>query len=147
MTDDQVKDEDTEAAVDAISDISPQGFCIAINFFKPSADFLMITYPTEWMSHYAKTSLILEDPTISYAKDNNGVITWDELRLLFPGSRTFIESKKFGMEKGTTLVTEIDGVKSIVSGAGMNWDRRQVRTARIALHTVHLMNAKTRRAA
>ena len=141
----KVSDEiETKKALDAISELSPDGYCVAINFLKTDVDFVKIDYDLEWLNHYASENLLLDDPTVTFAREKTGHITWDKLREEYPDTKTLFESRKFGIDKGNTISVEVDGIKSLLSGAGRNWTPDEVRKARSMLLTIHGLYAKYR---
>ncbi len=144
MMSDQNFDKATAEAMKVIRDLSPQGYCVAVNISRPDVDFLQMHYEMPWLQYYAENNLLLDDPTVSFAHSTNGHITWDDLREMYPEARTLKDCRKFGIDKGNTLVIEIDGVKSLVSGAGKNWTTSEIQNIRFALHTIHLMNVTDR---
>ena len=124
------------------SPFHPRGYCVVVNMDRPDVDFLQMNYDLPWLNHYVENSLMMDDPTVTFARETSGHATWSELRARYPKTRTLKDARDFGIGEGNTLSIEIDGVRSLVSGAGYNWSPIEVERARFALHTIHLMNVR-----
>lgn len=103
--------------------IAPRGYCIALNISSDEGEqpaFLHIDYPDEWREIYFNENLILDDPTVKFARENIGVVTWHDLKLQHPQSKTFQISKQFGISQGVTIAKIISGHRCAISLTASN---------------------------
>lgn len=134
-----------KACVAEFHRICPLGFAAVVNITELQYDWVEFHYPQPWINQYIENEFILDDPTLIFAKDRTGHVTWEDLREEFPGNRVMEEAREFGLTNGSTLVLDFGGIRSVASGAGKVWTQEDVETLTVALTTLHGLFAKPRK--
>lgn len=101
-----------------LRDMSPAGYALGFQIKYTTPKFMFQTYPKDWLDHYAKSGLLMQDPTLGWGFENTGVIRWDALTDQDPAG-VIRQAAEYGAKFGITCAHEspgaADGVRSIGS--------------------------------
>ncbi len=62
-----------------LKNIAPAGFVVGLHIQFTTSRFLFQTYPRRWVKHYSENGLIVSDPTVVWAAQNEGIKYWHAL--------------------------------------------------------------------
>lgn len=99
-----------------IESLSPSGFAIAFHIRFTSPDFLLQTYPKDWIDIYSERGYVMSDPTVHWGFNNTGAIRWSDLAATDPQG-IFAEAARHGLRFGASIATETGGSRSFSSFA------------------------------
>jgi LuxR family transcriptional regulator len=97
-----------------LDDICSAGFAVALHVRFTTPTFLFQRYRKAWMDHYSSNGLVMQDPTVKWGFENDGMIDWSDLGDSDP-SGVLVAAKEHGLKFGFTLSTSDGGTKSFGS--------------------------------
>lgn len=106
--------EDIRGILLRLEEQSPAGFAIAFHVKFTTPEFLLQTYPTDWIDLYSERGYVMQDPTVSWGFNNEGSIRWSELADQ-DSVGIFEECRKFDMNFGVSVAIEQGGSRSFAS--------------------------------
>lgn len=74
------------------------------------------TYPADWMTHYTRSGLVLQDPTVLWGFANQGRIDWADLEDTSP-AKVMEQAASYGLTHGVTISFEENDSLTIASFA------------------------------
>jgi LuxR family transcriptional regulator len=106
--------EDIRSILLRLEEQSPTGFAIAFHVKFTTPEFLLQTYPKEWIDLYSERGYVMVDPTVSWGFNNEGTKRWSELAD-DDSVGIFKECQKFNMNYGVSVALEQGGSRSLAS--------------------------------
>ncbi|SEW03481.1 Autoinducer binding domain-containing protein [Cognatiyoonia koreensis] len=95
---------------------APAGFALAFHIDYTRPTFLFQTYPDAWISEYSEKGLVMSDPTVLWAFENEGCRRWSELTE-HDGAGVLDMAAKYGLQFGATCAVEAGNTRSMCSFA------------------------------
>ena len=90
------------------------GFAVALHVKFTSPRFLFQTYDPVWAKIYSEKGLVMQDPTVKWALQNEGMIDWHVLEDDDP-AEVIRQAHEHGIKFGITLSLSEGGSRSIAS--------------------------------
>lgn len=91
---------------------APSGFALGLHMRMTSPEYLIQTYPKDWIDLYSQKGYVISDPTVAWGLTHTGTIRWSDL--VDQDSENILEqSKGHGMAFGVTIAFESEGTRSL----------------------------------
>ncbi|EYD77066.1 DNA-binding protein HTH domain protein-containing protein [Rubellimicrobium mesophilum DSM 19309] len=100
----------------ALMALAPAGFAIGLHVRYQTPTLMFQTYPVAWLAEYSHGGLVMQDPTIGWAAENRGMISWEELKDRDPAG-VFERARAHGIVHGFAISLERGGSQSLASFA------------------------------
>lgn len=65
--------------VERLMETAPAGFALGLHVRYTTPTYMFQTYPRAWLEEYSREGFLMRDPTVAWAFENEGRITWAEL--------------------------------------------------------------------
>ena len=96
--------------------LSPMGFAVALHVSFTTPRFLFQTYARDWMRHYSEKGLVLDDPTVKWGLEHDGVVDWADLAK-DDARGVLAQAQEYGLRHGVTVSVYEEGSRSVGSFA------------------------------
>ena len=97
--------------LDLLKGVAQAGFALAMHVRFATPSHVFQTYPEAWADEYARHGLVMQDPTVAWAFERQGHITWDELESS-DRAGVFRRAAAHGLRHGVTVSLR-DGTRSL----------------------------------
>jgi LuxR family transcriptional regulator len=121
-----------------IGESSPKGFAIALHINFASPKYLLQSYPKEWMDHYSREGLVMQDPTVRWGFSHSGAKRWSDLVDDDPAG-VIAAANGYGLAYGVTVAMEPETSRTVASFArdDREFDDVEIATLSKALASLH----------
>ncbi len=104
------QDMDLSVVLGEFKERSSSGYAMGlhINFTTPA--YFFQSYPREWLDHYSKSGLLVNDPTVSWCFQNSGVCRWSDMD---DPAGILEQAAEYGMRYGIVYATTTGGSHSM----------------------------------
>ncbi|MDR9428733.1 MAG: autoinducer binding domain-containing protein [Salibaculum sp.] len=109
---------------------SPTGFAIAFHIKFTTPEFLLQTYPKDWIDLYSERGYVMSDPIVRWGFSETGVMSWADLAT-WDDAGVLAESERFGMKHGVAISIEAEGTRSVAGFARSDRDFTGEEVARL----------------
>jgi LuxR family transcriptional regulator len=92
--------------------MAPAGYALAFHIRYTTPQYVFQTYAKDWISHYNKNGLVLQDPIVAWTFANTGTCRWSDLETNDPAG-VLDKAKAFGMQYGIALGIEANNSKTV----------------------------------
>ena len=82
--------------------LCPSGFAVALHVRYATPRFLFQTYRRDWMQRYSEKGMVLDDPTVKWGLQNDGVVDWSDLEVQ-DEKGVLAEARAHGLRHGFTI--------------------------------------------
>lgn len=93
---------DTRIDLDAVADLAPAGFYIALRLGFASPVQEVNSLRPDWVAHYTRQRFMLFDPVVRWVHANTGVIRWSDMQEEDPRG-VLKQAQTFGMRFGVSV--------------------------------------------
>lgn len=101
---------DLSEALSAFKDRSQSGYAMGLHIKFTTPSYFFQSYPRPWLEHYSKNGLLMNDPTVSWCFENNGVYRWSDMD---DPTGVLAQAADYGMRYGFVYATTAGGSHSM----------------------------------
>jgi len=129
-----------------LQELCPKGFAVALHVNFTTPRFLFQTYERDWMREYSSKGMVLDDPTVRWGLEHEGLIDWAELET-DDAKGVLAQARAHGLNHGFTLAlvdTDSRSVGSFVreDRAFRDEEKEQVQARFRSLHEATLLGSE-----
>jgi len=95
--------------------LAPAGYAIALHIRFTTPTFLFQTYPKAWIDVYSEKGLVMQDPTVLWGFENDGMVDWSDLPAESDPAGVMKQAAEYGMRHGFTYAVQASGNRTIAS--------------------------------
>jgi LuxR family transcriptional regulator len=95
-----------------LKELAPGGYAIGLHVRFTTPSYMFQTYPKAWLDIYSREGLLMLDPAVAWAFQNEGMVRWTDLASE-DSARVFARAESFGLVHGMTISVRDGGSMSI----------------------------------
>lgn len=93
---------DLSATLAEFKDRSLSGYAMGLHIKYTTPTYFFQSYPRPWLEHYTQSGFLMDDPTVLWCFQNEGMCRWSDL----PDPKNILgEAADFGMKFGVVYAT------------------------------------------
>lgn len=99
-------------AIERLNAVAISGFALALHLRFAAPSFVLQSYPQEWSEIYARSGMVMRDPTVRWGMLHTGWCRWSDMR----GTETndvMVQAATHGIRFGATYATKSNKSRSI----------------------------------
>ncbi|WP_435703121.1 autoinducer binding domain-containing protein [Yoonia sp.] len=101
---------DLSRVLGEFKDRSESGYAMGLHIDFTTPAYFFQSYPREWLEHYSKAGLLMNDPTVAWCFENSGSCRWSDLD---DPAGVLEQAAEYGMRYGVVYATTSGGSHSM----------------------------------
>jgi LuxR family transcriptional regulator len=128
--------------LDQLNQLAPTGYALGIHIEYTTPKFMFQTYPKAWLDYYSSNGLVMSDPMVAWAFQNEGSQRWSGLD---DPAGVMAKAAEYGMKFGLVVSTASADSRTICGFANADREFSDDEVAQIAalVTTIHDNTAET----